>query len=191
MTKRLFDILCAIAFLAICSPLFALVAALIRCTSRGPVIYRQTRDGLGGKPFTIYKFRTMLDGSGKLGIDVNSKTDPRITLIGKFLRPTHLDELPQFWNVLRDDMSIVGPRPYRSEVSEMLVQARPDSEKRLCVRPGMTGLAKVINLGSDKSLTGLQHDLVYDLDYTRRRCLWLDLLIMFKTPFVMMKRSGV
>src|SRR3954471_12705663 len=142
--KRAVEFTAALALLALTAPLLLLAALLIKLTSRGPAFYTQTRVGLGGRPFTIYKLRTMIHKAESLtGPRWSLPGDPRVTRFGQFLRLTHLDELPQLWNVLRGDMSLIGPRPERPEFVPELEQALPGYRKRLAVRPGVTGLAQV------------------------------------------------
>ncbi len=140
MMKRLFDIFFSFIGLLVLSPLFAAVAMLIKLDSRGPVFFRQTRIGRHFKPFVIYKFRTMREGAEKEGALITVGGDARVTKVGHFLRTYKIDELPQLINVLRGDMSLVGPRP---EVSEYVQLFRADYEKLLRVRPGITDPASL------------------------------------------------
>ena len=153
---------------SLAAPLILLAMALVKLTSRGPAIYRQVRAGLGGRPFTIYKIRTMAhDCEARTGPVWATADDPRVTPLGRFLRRSHLDELPQLWNVLRGEMSLVGPRPERPEFVAQLQRAIPDYRRRLQVPPGVTGLAQV-QLPPDTDLAGVRRKLVYDLYYIRR-----------------------
>jgi lipopolysaccharide/colanic/teichoic acid biosynthesis glycosyltransferase len=171
----------ALTLLLLTLPLLALTALLVKLTSRGPVLYRQTRTGKGGQPYTIIKIRTMTHNcESKTGVRWATPGDPRITWVGRWLRRTHLDELPQLWNVLRGEMSLVGPRPERPEFVVHLQQVLPDYRKRLQVLPGVTGLAQ-IQLAADTDLGSVRRKLVYDLYYVDRRTLWLDLRIMLST----------
>ena len=142
MAKRIFDALVSVALLLGLAPLMILIACVVKITSRGPIIFKQERLGFQKKPFTIFKFRTMIDGSGKT-IDVVLKGDKRVTKAGKYLRASYFDELPQLWNVLKGDMSLVGPRPYPTEKALLDLKTYPDYEKRFKLKPGMTGLAQV------------------------------------------------
>jgi lipopolysaccharide/colanic/teichoic acid biosynthesis glycosyltransferase len=140
LKKRALDILIAAVGLMVLSPIFLVVAILIKFDSRGPALFRQERVGKGFKPFRIYKFRTMVKDAAQIGSSITCGDDPRITRIGRFLRKTKVDELPQFLNVLRGEMSLVGPRP---EVRRYVECFRKDYEEILKVRPGITDLASV------------------------------------------------
>lgn len=173
--KRLFDIFASLCGLVVLAPLFALIALAIKLDSRGPVLFRQTRVGKGGKPFQIFKFRSMVPDAPKIGPFFTSDGDPRITRVGRLLRRTSLDELPQLLNVLLGDMSLVGPRPnvfdQRSQYTE------EEWELRNSVLPGITGLAQATLRSS--STNEQRHSL--DLDYVRRSSLRLDLQLIFLT----------
>jgi lipopolysaccharide/colanic/teichoic acid biosynthesis glycosyltransferase len=159
-------------------------------TSSGPAFYSQTRAGRYGQPYLIYKIRTMLHDCERLtGPCWSRPGDPRITRLGRFLRRTHLDELPQLWNVLRGEMSLVGPRPERPEIVHALEHAIPDYRARLRVRPGITGLAQV-HLPPDTDVASVQRKLVYDLCYIQRLSLRLDLGIMVRTGLDLMGLPG-
>jgi lipopolysaccharide/colanic/teichoic acid biosynthesis glycosyltransferase len=165
-----------IALLAV--PALVVVAVLVKLTSRGPVIYSQTRLGRGGRPFRIYKFRTMWHNCERhSGPRWSTPGDPRVTPLGRFLRVTHLDELPQLWNVLKGDMSLVGPRPERPELIPALEQAIPAYRQRLQVRPGVTGLAQV-QLPPDTDLASVRRKLAYDLYHVEHGGLLLDLRLI-------------
>jgi lipopolysaccharide/colanic/teichoic acid biosynthesis glycosyltransferase len=177
------DRVLAFALLAVSAPLILLAALAVKLTSRGPVFYSQTRLGRGGRPFAIYKIRTMRHNCERLtGARWATSRDPRITLVGRFLRATHVDELPQLWNVLRGDMSLVGPRPERPEFVPALEEAIPRYRQRLQVRPGLTGLAQV-QLPPDTDLDSVRRKLACDLYYVERMSFWLDLRILLSTPF--------
>ncbi len=164
-------------------PLVALIALVVKVTSRGPAFYSQTRVGKNGHPFTIYKVRTMVDKCESLtGPRWSMPGDPRVTRFGWFLRATHLDELPQLLNVLRGDMSLIGPRPERPEFVPELEQALPAYRQRLLVRPGVTGLAQV-QQSADTDLDSVRRKLAYDLYYIERLSPWLDLRLLFATAF--------
>jgi lipopolysaccharide/colanic/teichoic acid biosynthesis glycosyltransferase len=163
------------------APLVALAAIAVKLTSRGPVFYCQTRTGLGGRPYTIYKVRTMAHNcESQTGVRWASSGDPRITWVGRWLRRTHIDELPQLLNILRGEMSLVGPRPERPEFVVRLEQVFPEYHRRLAVRPGLSGLAQ-IQLPPDSDLESVRRKLVYDLYYVDRRTLWLDIRIILST----------
>jgi lipopolysaccharide/colanic/teichoic acid biosynthesis glycosyltransferase len=141
MAKRLFDLVFSIAGLVVLSPVLVVAAALVRCSSPGPILFCQERIGRGFRPFTIYKFRTMVAEAPKLGAAITCGDDPRITRIGRLLRATKIDELPQLFNVLRGDMSFVGPRP---EVRRYVDMFPEDYKEILAVRPGITDLASIV-----------------------------------------------
>jgi lipopolysaccharide/colanic/teichoic acid biosynthesis glycosyltransferase len=168
----------ALALLVITAPFLLIAAALVKLTSPGPAFYAQVRLGRRGKPFRLYKIRTMLHDLEKASGWRRAGPDgPRITRVGRFLRRTHIDELPQLWNVLRGEMSLVGPRSERTELVPELVWAIPHYADRLLVRPGVTGLAQV-QLPADTDLASVRRKLAYDLYYIRYVNLWLDLRLM-------------
>lgn len=142
-----------------------------------------------GKPFTLYKFRTMRIDAEKNGAQLATRNDPRVTPIGRFLRRTRLDELPQLWNVLRGEMSLVGPRPERPEFVEQLTDQVPNYMFRLGLKPGLTGLAQIIN-GYDTDLESFRRKVNLDLLYLQNCCLWNDLQILFRTIRVVLSGSG-
>ncbi|HZU95363.1 MAG TPA: exopolysaccharide biosynthesis polyprenyl glycosylphosphotransferase [Planctomycetota bacterium] len=177
--KRTLDVLVAALGLALLSPFLGLLALLIRILDGGPVLYRQERVGWAGRPFTMLKLRTMIaDAESRTGPTRTTRGDPRVTPLGAFLRRTSLDELPQLWNVLKGDMSLVGPRPERPEFLDELRRELPDSMLRLTVKAGMTGLAQVRGFRGDSSL---RDRLRSDLEYVRRWSLLLDLEILALT----------
>lgn len=172
--KRLLDILVSLPAILVLSPVFAIIIIVIKLGGRGPAVFRQTRAGKDGKPFTFYKFRTMKADVDPFGASPKSGQDPRLTEIGIFLREYSLDELPQLFNVLKGDMSLVGPRPlYLEQVAEW------DSEQkeRLLVKPGLTGLAQISGRGE---LTK-EEKLALDVEYVEKASLLLDLKIIFLT----------
>jgi lipopolysaccharide/colanic/teichoic acid biosynthesis glycosyltransferase len=193
--KRCADFVAALILLVLTAPLLLLSMLLVKLSSRGPVLYTQTRVGRNGLPFTIYKLRSMVHKCESLtGARWAVPGDPRVTRVGRFLRRTHLDELPQLWNVLRGDMSLVGPRPERPEFVPRLEQAIPCYRDRLQVRPGVTGLAQV-QLPPDTDFDSVRLKLAYDLYYVRNCGLWLDARIMLSTackmvglPFRMLRQ---
>ena len=188
VTKRLFDVMLALVLLIATVPVLALVAVAVRLTSAGPVVFRQERIGRGRRPFTIFKFRTMHahaeDGTGPV---LAREHDPRATAVGRFLRASRLDELPQLWNVLRGDMSFVGPRPERPEFVERFEAEVTAYAERFKIRPGLTGYAQVNGEYHSTPATKLK----YDLAYMYNRTLWLDLRILADTARVMLTRRGV
>jgi len=194
---RAFDLCVAIVLMLAMSPIFLSVAVLVRFTSPGPVIFRQIRTGQHGKPFTLYKFRTMVDGADAL-LDEHIRTsaafrerrkldnDPRVTRVGAWLRRTSIDELPQLYNVLRGDMSIVGPRPVPPD--ELAQYYRQYADRILSVKPGLTGLWQV----EGRSSVSYDARVALDLEYLQRRSLRYDLLLVLRTiPAVLTMRGAV
>lgn len=188
--KRLLDFVGALLISVLTLPFLALAVALVKLTSRGPVFYSQTRVGRGGRPFTIWKVRSMYHNCEQYsGALWSQKGDPRVMPVGRFLRRTHLDELPQLWNVLKGDMSLIGPRPERPEFVPQLEQAIPHYRERLLVLPGVTGLAQ-IHFGPDSDLASVERKLMFDLYYIKHLSFWGDLRILLATiihvvkPFV-------
>lgn len=189
-TKATVDFIGALFLLILFAPILLAVALLIRCTSKGPVIFRQTRLTSGGRPFTILKFRTMRqDAEATSGAVWASENDSRITPVGAFLRKTRLDELPQLVNVLRGEMSLIGPRPERPEFVDQLKQELPSFDKRHMVKAGITGLAQV-EQGYAASTESYRRKLALDLLYVKRCCLLLDLRIALRTILVVITGSG-
>ena len=186
--KRTFDFAISLVALVVLSPLMLLVSLIIRATSPGPAIYRQERVGQGGKSFTLYKFRTMVQDAEAASGPVLSTGDgdERLTPMGRFMKKTRMDELPQFWNVLRGEMSLVGPRPERPYFVGQFEQWRPLYTKRHQVRPGLTGLAQVCG----GYHTDARDKLRFDLIYVSQRSLWLDLWIMLRTVLVVFEARG-
>jgi lipopolysaccharide/colanic/teichoic acid biosynthesis glycosyltransferase len=181
LVKELGDRLLAIVGMLVFLPVFLLLALLIKVTSKGPVFFKQPRVGKGGKIFEIIKLRTMyFDAEEATGPIWAKPNDPRITPTGKFLRMTHLDELPQLINVLRGEMSIVGPRPERPVFVDRFRNQIPYYSERLRVKPGITGLAQVCHK-YDETLRDVKRKLAYDLLYIQRMCLMVDLAILFMT----------
>ena len=183
VAKMVFDFITALALLILTGPLILGAMLLVKLTSPGPMLYTQTRLGRRGRPFTIYKIRTMMHDCEKAsGARWSTPGDPRVTPVGAFLRKTHLDELPQLWNVLRGDMSLIGPRPERPEFAPRLEQAVPHYRQRLAVRPGVTGLAQV-QLPPDSDLASVRIKTAYDLHYIRTIGVLLDVRIAWATLF--------
>jgi len=187
--KRFADLIFAGVSLVVLSPLMLLLATLVRVTSRGPVLYRQERMGLDGRRFQILKFRTMHQDAESAGARFATDGDPRVTAIGRILRKTSLDELPQLVNVLRGEMSLVGPRPERPVFIEDFRRSFPRYMLRHRVKSGMTGFAQVHGLRGN---TSLAKRLDYDLFYIENWSLWLDLKILWLTiPAVFRGRGAV
>jgi exopolysaccharide biosynthesis polyprenyl glycosylphosphotransferase len=178
--KRAIEFLGALLIGIILLPFEIVIAILVALTSRGPVIYRQVRVGEKGKEFTLYKFRTMRVDAEKNGVQWAAKNDARTTVVGGILRASHLDELPQLWNLVRGDISFVGPRPERPEFVEQLAQRIPYYEARLFIKPGVTGWAQ-INHRADLTDADVMQKLQYDIYYLKNRSLVLDFTIILKT----------
>jgi lipopolysaccharide/colanic/teichoic acid biosynthesis glycosyltransferase len=171
----------AMSLLIVALPVIGVLALIVKLTSRGPAFYRQTRVGQYGQLFSIIKLRTMVDKCESLtGARWCIPGDPRVTRFGQFLRVTHLDELPQLFNVIQGDMSIVGPRPERPEFLPKLERSVPGYRNRLLVRPGVTGLAQV-QLPPDTDVESVRRKLRYDLYYVENASLWLDVRILLCT----------
>ncbi len=216
--KRVADVVLSIVALVLLSPVMLAAAVAIRVTSPGPILFRQERIGINrrrgerrrarvpvradrrrgdrrvlsnpGRPFTIYKFRTMVADAEAEGKPMWARSgDPRITPVGRFLRRTRIDELPQFFNVLRGDMSIVGPRPERAYFIRRIEQRLPEFHERLRTRPGITGLDQV-KIGYTNTEEGLREKLRYDLEYIRRFGPLRDLSILLRTVGVVITGKG-
>jgi sugar transferase (PEP-CTERM system associated) len=187
--RRIVSTLTAATGLLLFFPFFPIVVLLVRLSSPGPIFFRQTRVGLGGRNFTVFKFRTMRQDAEAGGAKWASKNDPRVTRIGKFMRKTRLDEVPQLWNVLRGDMGFVGPRPERPEFVPWLSEQIPYFDLRHMIRPGLTGWAQV-RFGYGSSLAESREKLEFDLYYIKHMSLGLDLLIMFETVKTILRRQG-
>lgn len=176
-----FDYVAGAVLLVVLAPVMAFAALLVKLTSRGPAFYTQTRLGAHGKPFRIYKLRTMFHECEKhTGPVWSAKNDPRVTWLGNILRLTHIDELPQLFNVLKGEMSLVGPRPERPEFVVELEKCVPAYRHRLTVRPGITGLAQILQ-APDTNVDSVRRKLRYDLLYVNRASLSLDLRICICT----------
>jgi len=188
--KRLMDVAVSLVVLVLGLPLWLAIGLLIRLTSPGPAIYRQQRVGQHGRIFTLYKFRTMyVDAEARTGPVWATKDDPRITPIGRWLRRTRLDEVPQFWNVLKGDMSLVGPRPERPFFVEQLAREIPLYNRRHRVKPGITGWAQV-RWKYDNSLEDVRQKVKFDLFYIENMSLRMDLKILFRTIYTMLAGKG-
>ncbi len=222
--KRSLDIVVASTMLIVLSPLFLLVAVLVKITSRGPVIFQQTRVGLNlrrvsddrrqlkkgppvrvserrtpeserrtefayGRHFTLYKFRTMRTDAEKNGAQFAVKGDPRVTSIGWFMRKTRIDELPQLWNVLKGEMSLVGPRPERPEFMKELSDQIPNYLDRLGLKPGLTGVAQILN-GYDNQIESFRRKVAFDLHYLQNCSVLNDIKILIRTISVILTGSG-
>ena len=190
LARRMISILISLIGLLLCLPLIPFIILAIMLTSPGPVLYRQKRVGRNGAVFTCYKFRTMrADAEADRGPTWAGDEDPRITLVGRFLRRARLDEIPQLWNVLRGDMGFVGPRPERPEFVEWLSREIPYYHLRRIVRPGITGWAQV-NYQYGASLEESKEKLKYDLYYIKNMSLMLDVMVMFETVKTVLLKRG-
>jgi len=195
LAKRVLDLFVSFVLLILLSPLLLFIALWIRMDSSGPIIFKQTRIGLHGKPYTIYKFRTMVTNADEImkaklaklesleNFTFQEKDDPRITPSGRFLRKLSFDELPQLLNILIGNMSLVGPRP---EVPDIVKHYTTEQHRRLNLLPGVTGLAQV----NGRSELTLAETMSYDLEYVHRWSFWLDLQILWKTVFVVLTGKG-
>ncbi|MDF1841519.1 MAG: sugar transferase [Rubripirellula sp.] len=188
--KNYFDRAAGIGLLVLTAPLTLVLCGVVKLASKGPGFYRQKRVGLNGKEFDIVKLRTMIVDSEPSGQAVWCvKRDPRITWFGRILRKTHLDELPQLWNVAKGDMSLVGPRPERPEICEKLAEKIPGYYDRNQVRPGVTGLSQ-INLPPDESFADVQRKQILDLCYIEEANFWLESRILAATGLRMIGLRG-
>ncbi len=194
MLKRSFDIAVSFILLVALSPFLLIIALVVKLSSPGPALFKPVRVGLNGQPFTMYKFRSMRVGGekdwikrfdpAKMGDFVfQTEDDPRITKTGRWLRRTSLDELPNLLNVLRGNMSLVGPRPEEPEVA---AHYSPEMRRRLEVKPGITGLAQISGRGE----LPLKDVIAKDLEYVDRHSILIDLVILIKTPFTVGSRRG-
>ncbi len=180
--KRAFDIVLAVALLAVLAPILLLVALLVRVLLGAPVLFRQQRPGLHGKPFRILKFRTMNDRRDARG-DLLPDSE-RLTGFGRFLRASSLDELPELFNIVRGEMSFVGPRPL---LMEYLPLYSPEQARRHEVRPGITGWAQV----NGRNAIGWERKFALDIEYVERRSFWFDLKILAMTALKVVRRDGI
>ena len=185
--KRILDIAVAVTALIILSPVMLITAVMIKLDSKGPVLYSQERVGLYGKTFFVHKFRSMKqDAEAKCGPVLAAEGDPRITKFGRFMRATRLDELPQLFNVLQGEMSIVGPRPERPFFVKQFIAQKPEYDYRHNVKPGITGLAQI----AGKYNTSAYDKLIYDLLYIQDVSIKTDLMIMLQTFKVLLTKSS-
>lgn len=187
--KRLLDVVLSIFASIIFLPVFVILAILIKKSSRGPVLYKQERIGRFGKPFKIYKLRSMVQGAENGTPALSSDNDERITKIGRFLRKTHLDEIPQFYNVLKGDMSLVGPRPERQFYIDQIVQHAPHYTHLHKLRPGITSWGQV-KYGYASNVEEMLERLPYDMMYLKNISLYVDFKILIYTVMVALKANG-
>ncbi|WP_458411726.1 sugar transferase [Schinkia sp. CFF1] len=186
-SKRIYDIIFSSIVLIVLSPLFLIIALIIKVEDpKAPILYKQKRLGKDNKEFTIYKFRSMVNGAEKLtGPTLAVENDPRVTKVGSFIRRTRIDELPQFWNVLKGDMAVVGPRPEREFFSNQYMQDHHYYGYRTTVKPGITGYAQVMG----KYTTDVEDKLRFDLYYIRNYSFWLDIVIQLRTIIVLFDKT--
>lgn len=181
VVKRATDVVCALVGMMVLSPAYLIIMVLMRHQNNGPVFFRQERIGYGALPFTIYKFRTMSSVIEENGPQLVAKCDAtNSTRLERFLREHHLDELPQLWNVLRGDMSLVGPRPERQFFIDKIMAEDENYKYIFRMRPGLTSEATLYN-GYTDTMDKMLRRLHMDIDYYRRRSLWLDFSILMKT----------
>ena len=189
--KRIFDVLVSLIVLVVCMPILIMTAIIIKLTSKGPVLYRQERTGLHDRSFNLLKFRSMrVDAEKETGPQWASQNDPRVTPIGRFIRHARIDEIPQIFNVLKGDMSFVGPRPERPYFVEQLSEKIPYYRERHNIKPGITGWAQ-LNFPYGASMDDARRKLEYDLYYIKNYSLFLDFLILLQTARVVLFQDGV
>ncbi|KPC75871.1 UDP-phosphate N-acetylgalactosaminyl-1-phosphate transferase [Thermoactinomyces vulgaris] len=184
--KRGFEIVFSIGLLLFTLPVLILTAIAIKLESPGPIFYKQERVGLNGKTFNIFKLRSMRTDAEKNGPQWAAKNDPRVTRVGQFIRKTRIDELPQLINILRGDMSLIGPRPERPMFTEQFDKEIPGFKKRLMVKPGLTGWAQV-NGGYEATPA---EKLELDLEYIRNQSFKMDFHILLKTVWIVISGNG-
>lgn len=187
--KRAFDICFSFAVLVIGAPLFILLALITKVTSKGPVFYKQERVGINGKPFYIYKYRSMTVDAEKNGPQLSKDNDPRITKWGQIMRKTRMDELPQFWNVLKGDMSVVGPRPERQHFIKQIVEKAPGYQLLLSIKPGITSIGQVY-YGYAENVDQMCQRMLFDLRYLNEVNIQTDISIILQTVKVMFQGKG-
>jgi exopolysaccharide biosynthesis polyprenyl glycosylphosphotransferase len=189
-TKRIMDVLVSIFVLVVFSPVYLFLAIGVKMSSRGTVFFRQKRIGLYGKPFYIYKFRSMYVGSEKHGPTLTKENDSRITKIGQFMRKSRLDEIPQFYNVLKGDMSLVGPRPERQFFIDQIMPIAPQYRHLQKVRPGITSWGQV-KYGYAKNVDEMVERLNYDIIYIENMSLYIDIKILIYTVKTVILGKGL
>lgn len=188
-TKEAVDTVLGILLLPIVAILYPIIGLVIKTNSKGPILYKQKRVGKNGEIFELLKFRSMIKDAEQNGAQWAKEDDARVTFIGNFLRKTRIDELPQIWNVVKGDLSFIGPRPERPEFVEELKQKIPFYSSRLLVKPGLSGWAQT-NFPYGASVEDATEKLQYDLYYIKNRTLFLDLIIAIKTIAIILRRQG-
>lgn len=186
LVKRGFEIIFSLALLFFTLPVLVTLAIAIKLESKGPVFYRQERVGYMGKPFYVIKLRSMYVDAEKNGPQWATKNDPRVTRVGRFIRKTRIDELPQLINILKGEMSLIGPRPERAVFTEKFAKQIPGFKQRLTAKPGLTGWAQV-NGGYDVTP---EQKFEMDMYYIKKQSFWLDLCILYRTVWVVLSGSG-
>jgi lipopolysaccharide/colanic/teichoic acid biosynthesis glycosyltransferase len=189
LVKRAFDVMFSLAVILLGLPVYLALMAITKLTSEGPVFYKQERIGEDGKPFSIIKFRSMRVDAEKFGPQTTTDNDPRITKWGNFMRKTHLDEIPQFFNVLKGDMSIVGPRPERAHFIEQIQAVAPSYRKLQAVKPGITSIGQVY-YGYAETVEEMVERMKFDLTYLKEVNIITDIRIIFETVRVMIQGKG-
>ncbi len=184
------DIVSAAVGLVCFAPVMAVASCWVKLDSHGPVIYRQQRIGRGGRPFTLYKLRSMYVTAEEQGPQLSRPGDPRVTTSGRFLRRFHVDELPQLWNVLRGDMSIVGPRPERQVYVDQLTALEPSYRRLQSLRPGLTSWGNV-SYGYATTLAQMRERMVYDIYYLDHLSPWMDARVLWRTVVHTLSGKGV
>jgi len=187
--KLLFDKIFSLILILIFSPLYLFLAVAVKLSSKGPIIYQQKRVGIGGKEFSIYKFRSMFIDAEKDGPQLSSANDCRVTKLGMIMRSSRMDEIPQFFNVLKGDMSLVGPRPERKFYIDQIIQKAPEYMMLLNIRPGITSLGQV-KYGYASNLDQMLKRLKYDIIYFKNMSLYFDFKILIYTFLTLIKRNG-
>ena len=187
--KRFMDVSISIVAIILLSPLYILLSILVKLSSKGPIIYKQERIGLNGRPFYIYKFRSMFKDSENKGPQLSSQHDKRITPVGKLMRRSRLDEIPQFFNVIKGEMSLVGPRPERQHYINLILEQAPHYKHIKKVKPGITSWGQV-KYGYAENVEEMISRLKFDLLYVENMSLLLDFKILFYTIIIMLKGSG-
>lgn len=187
--KRSFDVAFSLTVMVLGLPIFLLLMLITKVTSRGPIFYSQERVGLEGQPFKIHKFRSMRVDAERFGPQLAKENDPRVTTWGRIMRKTRLDELPQFYNVLKGDMAIVGPRPERKHFIKQIVEKAPSYKKLLTIKPGITSLGQV-NYGYAENVDEMCERMLYDLSYLQNVNLQTDIGVILKTVTVMVQGRG-